>query len=201
MNQSLIFVGSNANMSQMTDLARLQGYTNLTIIDHDYYGNTDAIEGIPVIGSEQSHRWSSQNDYFMAVSWFPEKTDLQKRNKQKRQRLIELLAQEKITCVNLLHPTAIIPGTVILGQGLMICAGAIIGNHSVINNFVQIREHAYLAHHATIGHGSIIQVYGYVGSHISLGPDCYVGIRASCVQQHSHISDHSFIKSHELYKG
>jgi len=201
MNQSLVFVGSNANMSQMIDLARLQGYTNLAIVDHDYYGNTNAIEGIPVIGSEQSHRWSARHDYFMAVNWFPEKTDVQKRNKQKRQRLIGLLAQEKITCVNLLHPTAIIPGTVILGQGLMICAGAIIGNHSVINDFVQIREHAYLAHHARIGHGSVIQVYGYVGSHISLGPDCYVGIRASCVQQNSRIPDNSFIKSHELHKG
>lgn len=188
-------------MLQMIDIARLQGYTDLAIIDHDYFGNTAAIENVPVIGTEQSYHWDAEQDYFMAVSWFPEKTDVQIRNTQKRQRLIDLLAHKRMCCVNLIHPAAIIPNTVHLGQGLMICTGSIIGNHTVIDDFAQIREHAYLAHHARIGRCSIVQVYGYVGSHILVGNHCYLGVRSSCVVQHSEIPDHTFIKSHTIHKG
>lgn len=186
-------------MLQMADIANLRDYDDLAIVDHDYYGNRDFIDNIPVIGSEQSYPFDQNCDYFLAVNWFPEKSEIQIRNKQKRNYLIDLLHNKKIRCVNLIHPTAIVPKTVHLGQGIMICSGAIIGNHCTVDDFVQIREHAYLAHHAVIKKNSVIQVYGYVGSDVTVGRDCYIGIRSSCVKKNSIIQDNTFIKSHVLH--
>lgn len=183
----------------MADIAYLSGYTHLAIIDHDYYGNTADIDGIPVIDSERSHTFDASHDYFLAVSWFPENSPIQLRNKQKRKQLIDLLTNNKISYVNLIHPSAIVAKTAKLGKSIMICGGAILGNHTVIEDFVQIREHSYLAHHAVVKKNSIIQVYGYVGSNVTVGEDCYLGIRSSCMCNFRTVPDNTFIKSHVLY--
>lgn len=197
----IVFVGSNGNLLQMVDNAHSTGRTVAGIVDSDYYNNTNELSGVPVIGSEDTFEFSDNYDYFLASSWFPENTDVQKRNYNKRKKLISILEDHNIQCINLVHSLALVPDTVTLGNGIMIGAGAILGNQTTVDDFAQIREQSYLAHHAHIGNSSIVQVKCYVGSCVHLGNDSYMGIRSSVVPAQAEpisIPVGSFIKSHCL---
>jgi carbonic anhydrase/acetyltransferase-like protein (isoleucine patch superfamily) len=197
----IVFVGSNNNLLQMVDNANSTGREVVGIVDSDYYGNTDSIEGVPVIASEDTFAWDTKFDYFVATSWFPENTSTQQRNKTKRLQLISILEKNKIVCTNLVHARALVPKTCELGNGVMIAADAILGNYAMVGNYSQIREKAYLAHHACVEQDCIVQVGCYVGSSVVVGAGSYMGIGASIVPSHTDplvIERNSFIKSMQL---
>lgn len=162
----------------MVDIAIASGYTVAGVVDSDYYGNTESICNVPVIGNEDT--WNYDNYvYFNAVNASPLTTDTHTRNNLKRQKIQDIIDQKKLSCVNLLHSTAVIANTVTLGQGIMVCAGAIVSNYAVLNNHCQIREQSYVAHNASIGCGAVLQVQSYVGANISVGHDCYIAIKGT----------------------
>jgi len=197
----IILVGSNSNLLQMVDNANSTGREVVGIVDSDYYGNTDSIEGVPVIASEYTFDWSTNFDYFVATTWFPEDTSTQRRNKTKRQHLISLLEKNQILCTNLIHARALVPETCQLGNGIMIAADAILGNYSKVGNYSQIREKAYLAHHACVKQDCIIQVGCYVGANVVVNKGSYMGIGASIIPSHTDplvVERNSFIKSMQL---
>ena len=51
-NSPLVFLGSSSNLELWVELAERAGVTIIGIIDSDYFGNTDNIAGIPIIGSQ-----------------------------------------------------------------------------------------------------------------------------------------------------
>jgi len=69
MNRPIIFVGSRQGMAQLAVVADLSGMQILGILDHHYYGNTDTIADIPVIGDE---RWLLDPENAQAKSWIEE---------------------------------------------------------------------------------------------------------------------------------
>ena len=196
----LFFVGSNHNIQQMIDIATLNNFEVVGIIDNDYYRNTNEFDGVAVIDSENSHQWSKHNNYFLASNWFPTQNPVHARNRLKRKRLIQILDRENIKCVNLIHPAAIVPKSVNIDNGVLICAGAIIGNAVKIGNYAQVREHSYIAHNSVIGDNSILQVYAYVGSNIVVQNNCYLGVRSTCIESGTVISAGSFLKSHCMHQ-
>ena len=53
-NSPLVFLGSSSNLELWVELAERAGVTIIGIIDSDYFGNTDNIAGIPIIGATHS---------------------------------------------------------------------------------------------------------------------------------------------------
>lgn len=195
----VVFVGSNANILQMVDNAHSTGREVAGIIDADYYGHNDSIDGIPVIGEEYTFDFSDDYEYFLATSWFPERTEIQLRNRNKRKRLIELI--NYLPCTSLIHARAWVPETCKIGKSVMIGADAILGNYSCVGDFAQIREQAYLAHHANVGAESCVQVGCYVGAEVELGAESYMGIHAKIVPAQNDpviIPRGTFIKSNQM---
>lgn len=176
--KQLVFLGSNHNLRQMADIADMLGYEVMGIVDQDYFGNTDYICNIPVIGNELT--WDKKDYvYFNAVNYNPLASH--QRNNAKRQQLQELASEKQLTCINLIHPAAIVAPTVRLGHNIMICAGAIVSNYATLNSYCQIREQSYIAHNAVIGAGAVVQVQGYVGSEIVVGDNAYIGIKGTVI--------------------
>lgn len=197
----IVFVGSNHNIQQMTDICQSQGLEVVGILDHDYWLNTEHIGSVPVIGSEQDWNWSTEYSYFIATNWIPSNNPVHQRNQLKRINQIKLLQQQKVQCVNLIHPTAVVPNTCVLGQGVMIGANAVIGNFCHIGDYCQIREQSYLAHSATLGTNVILQVQAYVGTNVVVNDNSYIGIKSSIIPKSTDqlsIPANTFIKSHRL---
>lgn len=201
MTKPIVFVGSNHNITQMVDICCANNLKIAGIVDQDYWNNTSDIHGVPVIGSEYSFDWNSKYHYFIATNWTPVRFDFSVRDRAKRARLIELLKQQDIQCINLIHPTAIVPNTCQLGTGMMIGAGVIIGNYSVLGDYCQVREQSYLAHHCRVDFNSVLQVQSYTGHNVLISNNCYIGIKASIINNDVDpiiIPPNSFVKSHSL---
>ena len=54
MSNSLIFLGTCANIIRYKDAAERQGLTVAGILDSDWFGNTADFQGIPILDSEQN---------------------------------------------------------------------------------------------------------------------------------------------------
>jgi UDP-3-O-[3-hydroxymyristoyl] glucosamine N-acyltransferase len=200
--KNIIFIGSNSNLRQLIDICELNKVKIEGVLDQDYWGNTETLQGLPVIGSENTFNFSNSYDYFIATSWTPPNTEISLRDRKKRFEQMVLLKHKKIECVNIIHPSAVVPSTVKLGHGIMIGANTVIGNYVNISNYCQIREQSYLAHHCEIEQNTILQVQSYVGSCCKIGSNCYVGIKSSIIPNISTeiltLPEWSFVKSHSL---
>lgn len=177
--RSVIFLGSNYNLNQMTDICEAQGLPVAGLVDSDYYGNTDTIGGVPVIGSENTFEFTDQYCYFLAVNWMP--GDSNTRNRNKHAKFVELINDQNLDCVTLKHPTAIIPSTVTIGKNVLVGAYSVIGNYSIIGDFCQIREQSYLAHNSRLHTNVVVQVQSYVGANIQIGNNCYLAVKSSVI--------------------
>lgn len=193
----VIFLGSNHNILQMTDICEAMGLTVYGIVDSDYHGNCDEICGVPVIGSEQTFNFDKTSVYFNAVNAMPYTSHI--RNQNKRRMFNQLIETRGLDTVNLIHPTAIIPRTVRMGSNNMVCAQAIIGNNVTIGDHCQIREQSYVAHDARIHNDVVIQVQSYVGAGVEIMSGSYVAVKASIIPYGAdrQLPENTFIKATE----
>ena len=60
----LIFIGSNAVMGKLLDICDEHGILVAGIIDNDYYGNQDSVNGVPVIDTEHSFNNLEKLNYY-----------------------------------------------------------------------------------------------------------------------------------------
>lgn len=193
----VVFLGSNYNLNQMTDVCEAQGLSVAGIVDSDYYGNTDTIGGVPVIGSEDTFTFTDQYYYFLAVNWMP--GTRAERNRSKHAEFVALIDDQNLECVSLKHPTAIIPSTVTIGKNVFVGAYSVIGNYSVIGDFCQVREQSYLAHNSRLHTNVIVQVQSYVGANIQIGDNCYLAVKSSVMSrgQSATLPAGTFIRANE----
>lgn len=179
----LIFLGSNHNLQQMVDICQLTGFDVIGVLDSDYYGNREHICGVPVIGSENTFEFSEDYVYFNAVNLNPSPAPHTEHNYKKHSKISNLINDHSLKCINLLHPTAIIPGTADLGSNVMVGAYAVIGNNTTIGDFCQIREQSYVAHGARLYNNVVVQVKSYVGANIEVMENCYIAVNATVVSR------------------
>lgn len=198
----LVFVGSNQNIAQLVDTAQANNIQIAGIIDQDYWGNTPALDGVPVIGTELAWDWTQDFVYFVATNWMPGPAPGNQRNQQKRAGHRSLLATHGIRAINLVHPQAWVAPTCQLSQGIFVGAMAVIGNHCKIGAYCQIREQSYVAHGAVLGQNVVLQVQGYVGSEVIIGDNCYLGIKSSVIPRTWPagvvVPTNTFVKSHSM---
>jgi len=123
MKRPLVFVGSRTAMPELATIAELNNIEILGILDSHYYGNTDSINNVPVIGNES---WLLQNhaeadrlrrtcDFFPANITDGSTRPFDSNNPQLgtltdlRKQRIDLLDQSGVNVINLIHPAANIP--------------------------------------------------------------------------------------------
>jgi acetyltransferase-like isoleucine patch superfamily enzyme len=134
-SRPLIFVGSRQKLVRLAVVADLNGIEIKGILDHHYYGNTDQICQIPIIGDERwlldktnslAQEWKRDCDFFIA-NWNDgsqglDGIDLGELRKQR----IDLLELSGVNVINLIHPDSKIRdidskyANIKLGRGIFI---------------------------------------------------------------------------------
>lgn len=84
---------------------------------------------------------------------------------------------------SIIHPTAYISNSAILGKGVYIHAKAFVWTKSIIENNVVISPNAMIAHHAQIAEGCLISANSVVGSYVRLDKRVMVGINAGIISK------------------
>ncbi len=193
MKKDLILVGSRTNLTDITYTAEELGYNILGILDKHYYKNTETIDNVPVIGSEDElleadNRW--KNCSFFLADWWDGKQDLSGNKldgSALRQERIKILEQAQVDIPNLIHPTAKFFhkfDTVRLGKGILILGHAKFTSHIQIGNYSVIDWDCNIGTRTTVGNNTIIgatttTANAVIGDNVRLGVGCIVLPRES----------------------
>jgi len=119
-----------------------------------------------------------------------------------RRDVAEQLEARGARFMTLIHPTAIVADTAVIGLGSVICPYVIVSDSVRLGRFVLVNYHASLGHDAAAGDFSVLSPYSCLGGnaaiegdvflsmHVTVGPRVYVGAGAivsanSCVLHHA----------------
>jgi sugar O-acyltransferase (sialic acid O-acetyltransferase NeuD family) len=86
---------------------------------------------------------------------------------------------EHLNFINIIHSTAVLSDTAVLGKGLLINNLVTIGAHAKIGNFVNISNRATVNHHTVLEDFVSINPGADVAGHVHIGKGTLIGIGAT----------------------
>lgn len=185
----LIFLGSNVVMNQLKEVCEDHNINIFGIIDDDYYGSDKNFCGIPVIDTEKSFQDPARLDYyktnfnfFCATNWSPEKNPVQIRNREKRNRLINLLDQHQLSVISLIDNLSNVSKYAKIGRGVFIDAICNIEPDVEIDNYVWIGWSSGIGHGTRIERNCVIQRQVWTGGFCHFESECFIGIGAKTLK-------------------
>ena len=174
MYKPLILLGSNANIGLFVDTAEEMGMTVHGIIDDNYFGNTESIDGVPFIGSEETFDFEKQRDnylFFVAPSVIPINT----LDRQKRLKMIAIVEQYNLPLATLKSTNTFISKSAVIHPGSFIGYTACVGANAVMMPHSQLHGSSALPHHCILGKNSVIERDAHVIGHTLIGENVHIG--------------------------
>ena len=92
----------------------------------------------------------------------------------------------------LVHPTAVVSPSAVLGQGAVIKDSVSISSGAVIGENVYVNGISLIGHGAVIGAHSQISSHAVIAGNTKIGTGVYVGISA-CIRDHIEIGDYAVV--------
>jgi sugar O-acyltransferase (sialic acid O-acetyltransferase NeuD family) len=114
------------------------------------------------------------------------------RSHRRRAGIIAHLGIDPGRFATLVHPTAVVADSAVIGTG------AIVYPHTMIGPRVQLGSHVIVLSHSVVNHDSRIGAYTILASHVAcagrvtVGADCYLGM-GSCLIQDAHIGNGALV--------
>lgn len=196
-SKPLIFLGTNLCLGKYIDVCKENGIEIYGIIDTDYYGNTDSIDGIDVIDSEQGliEKSSFYKDFnfFCATNWGPERSSVATRNREKRHRQINLLDNLKLDVISLIDSKAKISSTCSIGRGCYVDCFALIEPHCILEDYVNIFAYVGLGHHTRVDRNSVIQRHCSIAGNAHFEKNCFLGVAVKALKTGATFGADTFI--------
>ncbi len=107
-----------------------------------------------------------------------------------RRRVAESLAAKGCRFLTLIHPTAIVTATAVIGVGSILCPYAVASDAARLGRFTLLNYHASIAHDASTGDFAVLSPYATLAGGAGIGDDVFLGLHAS-VGPGIHIGDRS----------
>lgn len=193
MTRPVIFLGSSDTISIYADVCIDQDIPIAGIVDSDYFGNIQEIDGIPYIGSEKNFDFaqaSASHDFFIGVNPIPDIP----RNVAKRQMFISLIKQHDLPCRNLIETQSRLSRYNVLGKGIFIGYCASVQSHVTIKDHCQIFALSAVAHHSVLEENVTVQRMVMLTSHCHVGRNAYIGMCSKLLKSPSmEIGENSFV--------
>ena len=206
-SKPLIFLGSNAVMGKLLDICNDHEILVAGIIDNDYFGNQDSVDGVSVIDTEHSFNnleklnyYRESFNFFCATNWTPLKDHVSVKNRDKRHRLLDIIKHHELNCISLVSKSASVSNKAQIGQGSLIDALTVIEPGVTIGDFTNIYAQALVGHGMKIGKNCVIQRKSLVAQdsivedHCFFGP-CVVAIKSKVIfRKNTFIQEGIYIK-------
>jgi NDP-sugar pyrophosphorylase family protein len=197
----LILLGCNHAMLIQKEVCEENGIEVAGIIDSDYFGNTSDLFNIPFIDTEESFNdldklkyYRDNFNFFCASNWSPEDNPVQKRNREKRHRLINLLDYYQFNVISLVDLRANLSKYAAVGRGVFIDAMCNIEAGVRISDYVNIMWSCGIGHDTTIERNCIIQRQVWTGGLCHFEPECFVGIGAKTLKTRARFGKGTWIQ-------
>jgi len=96
-----------------------------------------------------------------------------------RRRVAESLASRGGEFLTLIHPTAIVSLTAMIGVGSILCPYSIVSDSASTGRCALLNYHASLGHDASVGDYAVLSPYATLGGAAHIGDDVFLGMHAS----------------------
>ncbi len=170
----LLIVGAGGHGAVVLDIVRAGGrFRPVGFIDADPTLIGTQIGGVPVLGAMNllPKLLKQVRHAVVAIG-----------NNRVRRSCAEKLMQAGVELVNVIHPTAWVSPTAILGRNIVIAAGAIISTGSRLGDSVLINTAALIDHECEVGEGTHIGPGARLAGRVQIGAGVFVGMGANVVQ-------------------
>jgi sugar O-acyltransferase (sialic acid O-acetyltransferase NeuD family) len=107
-------------------------------------------------------------------------------------RLCKSLKERGASFTTLLHPTVVIGRDCRIGEGCVLCPGAVLTTNVSLGNFVIINVHSTVGHDSVIGDGSTLSAHNDVTGNVVLGEGVFLGTHA-CILPNTVVGDYAIV--------
>lgn len=185
MKPRLLFIGAGGHARVVISIARRMGTWDLVgVLARENPAAPEQIDGVPLIGA-----------YADAARFYGDgvtQVALAIGDNAERAKSHAGLARLGFSFPVLQHPSALIEDNATLGDGTVVCAGAIIGAQGMIGRNVIINTGAILDHETVVGDHAHIAPGCRVAGRVRIGEGTMLGI-GTCVREKINIGAHSLI--------
>jgi serine acetyltransferase len=170
----LLFLGTNYNLSLFAETAENMGITVAGVLDDNYFGNTDFMSGVPLVGSEENFNFELERDnylFFVSASVVP----VSLKDKVKRRKMINLVDKFNLNLATLTNKFCEISKGAVLHPGCYVgfCGG--VGYQTILMPHSQVHTYSALAHDCVLGKNSVVERRAFVTGCINVGENVHIG--------------------------
>lgn len=183
-NKDIYIVGAGTYGEAMYELAKLLGYKVKGYYDEDDKKQNSIVMGVKVIGkfSELEDSKVKGRQFIVAIG-----------NNKVRNKIMTKINDLAGITPTLIHPTAVISESAIIGKGVYIQGNTYIWTKVKISDFCIISPNVVICHHTKLGKGCLISNVSGVGASINVGENVFVGMGSTIVTGMKTIGDNSII--------
>lgn len=161
MGKSLLIVGAGSFATEVEEMARLLGYTDIGFLD-------DCAEKAcckPVVGS-LSDIEAQKGRYENAIVAFG--------NNQMRLSFTKKVQNAGYTIPYLVHPTAYVSPDANLSEGCIVRAMAVVGRYVTLERACIVNVGGLIDHHCTLGEGTHVLMGAVVRNKVCVPPETWI---------------------------
>jgi len=189
MEKPIVFVGHRQNLNDVLMVAQATGRKVAGLLDKYFYGNTDTVCGVPVIGADSKlsdSAFVNDHDFFLTSWWTGNEnlTNPEHSGDNLRKTRIRLLDEYGIKCTNLIHPLCTRIESSKLGNGIIAMPYTAITDDCVIGDYTVIDWYALVGHNCTIGRNVIVGARATLAGGITVEDNVRIGLSATVVEGH-----------------
>ena len=168
-HKTLVVVGSGGHASVVVDAAKLMNaWTSIVVLDQQMDGKALKVDALYANRKD----YLNQAEFIVAVG-----------NNNDRLRLLEELMSEGASIATVIHPSAVIATSAIVGAGSCVLAGAIVNPFVKVGKGVIINTKASVDHHGVIGEYTHVAPGATLAGEVRLGSMGFVGTGATISNQ------------------
>ncbi|EJR90593.1 sialic acid O-acetyltransferase NeuD family sugar O-acyltransferase [Bacillus cereus VD196] len=127
---------------------------------------------LKILGDENSYEIQENDRFILAIG-----------DVMTKKRIVSILKKKGAKFINLIHPTAIVFDTAMLGEGVVICPNVIVSDQAVIEDFVTMNCYSTARHDSRIGKYSILAPYTIVNGYSILENEIFLGTHSTVIAE------------------
>ena len=186
MGKDIFIIGASLYGEVIFELAQHCGYNVKGFYDDDLEKSNKKIFDVPVLGTTKDLLNKNINldkvNFAVAIG-----------ANHVRRRIAEKIREKGGIAPSLIHKTAEISPSAIIGQGVFIHAKAIIWTQVIVENDCMVSPHVLISHHAMMKKGSFVANMSVLGANVILGKDTLVGMGSTVLSGINSIGDNVII--------
>ena len=172
MNNKIVILGASGHGSVVAEIAQLNGYSTF-FLDDDEQKAGHSINGVECIGKLKKLRELCPKSFLVALGVGDNKT---------RKRLYKLVNDLGFQMPNLIHPTAVVSESSVLGDANLVGCRAILNPHCSIANGSIINTSAVVEHHVSVASFVHLSPGSILCGAANVGEACWIGANATIIE-------------------